>query len=166
MNVKLIRAMQRCCSTKQGEVLAQPTLINGELCATDRVVAVRYREPSFSEDKMPNVPWQLFEHEVKGIEGTAKVRIDAKGFHVKGMQSHGYPASKYPDLPAMWLDLLKNPDDWQLDFDPKQVRKALAVFEATGANVEFIHRGNCLDMQGWNHRTKAMVNALVMGCRR
>lgn len=168
MNVKLIKAMQRCCAAADGGRLGQPTLVHGELCATDKIVAVRYRESDWDRDQMPRVPWQLWAHEieVEGIKPSTKIGVSPEGFVIPKGKSHGYPDHEYPDLANLWETLLRNPNDWQLDYDPEQVRRVLAVFEAAGANVSFRDTGSVLHMSGWNNKTLASVEALVCGCRR
>ncbi len=166
MNARLVKAMARCCATKAGDTLAQPTLVGGELCATDRVVAVRYWEPGWDPDKMPKGPWQLYAHEIGHLKPAARIGVSERGFEIPKGTSHGYPAERYPALCDMWEDLGRNPNDYVLDYDPGQVKRVLDVFSAAGANFAVVDRGHALEFHGWNHRTKATVHAMVMGCRR
>ena len=158
--------MFKCCEQRDGGHLSQPTLVCGELCATDKIVAVRYREPDWTPDGMPRVPWQLFAHEIDGLRPTQKVGVTAKGFRIPGKDSHGYPDEHYPKLKETWKWLMRDNDpSYPMRVDPKKVQRVLAVFEAAGAYPTIRNLGPIVTLEGWNPKTQASIEAIVMGLR-
>ena len=166
MNVRLIKAMQRCCDKADGGRLGQPTLVHGELCATDKIVAVRYRERDWERDKMPRVPWQIWAHEIEGLKPSQSIGVTEKGFRIPGKDSHGYPDEQYPDLVETWKWLEKGQDpDYPTRIDPTHAIRVLRVFEAAGAYPTIRNMGNMTTFEGWCPKTGASIQAIVMGMR-
>lgn len=170
-----MKNIANCCEKDTTKALAYPTLINGELWASNSVVAVRYKEAGWDAIPCPDVPWQVRDEEYKGLKPRDMLLFDAKGFYATSIDGDPIPEREgmgiaapegYPDFPGMWGGLL--PKGIQAGrIDPKQLRRVIGVFQTAGVfpYVESTASG----LKLWGTRSFAgyqpYIEAIVVGMR-
>ena len=173
MKVELLKNIANCCHKDTTHALAYPTLINGELWASNSVVAVRYKEAGWDRMPCPDAPWQIRDEEYKDLKPRDMLLFDSRGFYATdingnalGREGLGVAAQKYPDFPAMWGNLLPKGIESGL-IVPKQLRRVIGVFQTAGVfpYVESTASG----LKLWGTRSFAgfqpYIEAIVCGMR-
>jgi len=168
MKAKILKAMQRCCS-QEGATFPRVYWREGEVCALDMVVAVRYSSAETREVE-PAQFWQLPEDALSRVRPSEEVRLVEGGYLMPYGQTVGQDFGNTPGLRDTWKTLAGKADPkakWPelLSTDPAHLMRVLKVYEAVGALPIIRNDGRALWLEGWNPKTREQVYALVMGCR-
>lgn len=171
MNVRLLKAMRRCCDDATHFATMRPVIFDGTLYATDRTIVVRYEEDAWRKGEVtfPTDAVALPDGALEGLKPGQEIGVSADGYVLPDGAVVGLdgirPITNLGKICEEMCDDRRRRDHHRSIrcYSRDMLRRVLGVYEAAGIDPNVTNHLDCLEFDGYDARRGVWVRALVMG---